>query len=171
MELLEALSKRIGANAGYYSEELKIPKREKMSWIQAHIALVQLKKIDCFNEQRNNNQRILNEILDGNSKITILKDNRSDIKCTSTWYVIRLNYNISNRSKFLEYCKKRNVYLSTFWDPIPFQQRKYNDLQDTSDTLNAIEAAKSTVVFRMTPNLSKESIYYICDVIQEVSDE
>jgi dTDP-4-amino-4,6-dideoxygalactose transaminase len=71
-------------------------------------------------------------------------------------------------TKVLENCRKHKIYFSAFWDPISIQQRKYNNSENIDASSNAVNAAKSTIVFKMGDRLSRRSIQSICDIIREV---
>lgn len=163
MDILETLPEKLQFLTKEYTNALKIPDDMGISRKQACIASLQLNKLDVLNEQRNHNQNILDNLLKNSQQIDILKPYVKNAKHVCTWYVIRIK-EPKVKDKIINLCRNNHVYLSRFWDPIPVQQNgSYK--QSPADVPNAMDNARSTVVFKMNPNVSHGVLEKVGDIL------
>jgi len=163
MSILETLPKKLQFLTKEHTNALKIPGGMIISRRQAHIASLQLNKLDILNEQRNYNQSVLDNLLRNNQQIDILKPYVKNAKHVCTWYVIRVKEQ-KVKDKIINLCRNNHVYLSKFWGPPLIEQTKFYK-QSPADVPNAIGNARSTIVFKMNPNISQRTLEKIGNVL------
>lgn len=163
VNILETLPKILQFLTKESTDALKIPDDMSISRRQAHIASLQLNKLDILNEQRNYNQSILDNLLKNSQQIDILKPYVKSAKHVCTWYVICMK-EPKLRDKTKNLCRNNHVYLSRLWDPIPVQQNK-SYKQSPADVPNAIHNAHSTMIFKMNPSMSQRELERIGNIL------
>lgn len=163
MDILETLPEKLQFLTKEYTNALKIPDDMSMSRRQACIASLQLNKLDILNEQRKYNQNILDNLLKNSQQIDILKPYVENAKHVCTWYGIRIK-EPKVKDKIINLCRNNHVYLSKFWDPLPIEQSKFYK-QNPADVPNAIDNARSTIVFKMNPNVSQSGLERIGNIL------
>lgn len=156
MELLEFISKKFQFGRKDYDQSLKIPATFSMSKLQAFVFLYQLKKMNYTNAKMIDNQAILDKMLCNFNSIDILSSKIENSKHVCTWYVIRIK-DPEVHQRLTGYCKKSNVFLSTFWDPLCSIQL-YNKIQTCKDVPNSLTQSKCTLIFKMNPCLSESEL-------------
>jgi len=145
-----------------YNESLKIPENLAMSQMQASIALKAINKIDSLNNLRNQNQLLLDSILRNSPCLKILSPYKNT-RHVSTWYVIECN-NQNIKNKLIDGCKEMGVHLSEFWNPLPIEQYSQAS-QRIEDFPNSTKKARLTLVFKMDPSCSNDSLFRIAYAI------
>lgn len=163
VNILETLPKILQFLTKESTDALKIPDDMSISRRQAHIASLQLNKLDILNEQRNYNQSILDNLLKNSQQIDILKPYVKSAKHVCTWYVICMK-EPKLRDKTKNLCRNNHVYLSRLWDPIPVQQNK-SYKQSPADVPNAIHNAHSTMIFKMNPSMSQRELERVGNIL------
>ena len=130
----------------------------RMTDIAAAIGLAQLKRLDCFNEQRISNAMYYNGKLDNESiQKPFIAEN---VKHVFHQYTIR----VKERDRFIAYLKANGVGYGIYYQ-IPIHKQlifsKYNKL-----TLPEAERACEEVVsIPVLPALSKEELEYVAEVV------
>ena len=166
MGILEIMPKKFQCIAADYNEKFKIPDGASMSALQAYIALLQLDRLDDFNNKRNYNQSILDDFLRNIQQINVLQPYIKDSNHVCTWYVIHVNKS-NIRDEMINLCKNKHIYFSKFWDPLPIEQSSFYK-QSPADVPNAIDNARSTIVFKISPSISSSIIKSIGQTILEL---
>jgi len=163
MNILETLPEKLRFLTKEYTNALKIPDDMSMSRRQAYIASLQLNNLDILNEQRNHNQSILDNLIENGQQMDILKPYVKNAKNVCTWYVIRIK-EPNVKDKLINLCRNNHVYLSKFWDPLPIEQSKFYE-QCPADVPNAVDNARSTVVFKINPNVFQSGLERISNIL------
>ncbi|MFH1382048.1 MAG: aminotransferase class I/II-fold pyridoxal phosphate-dependent enzyme [Chloroflexota bacterium] len=153
---------------GEYYRELKIPDGLALSPKEARLALSQLARLDEQNKKRTHHQHFLNTLLKDATAFTLPKTSGETSGSICSWYPLRLK-DPDLITKAIKTLAQQHVFLYKFWDPIPLQQRKYNDRQSAADVPNAIRNAASTLVFKMDPNMSEKQLLRIGNALLSVS--
>ena len=151
--------KKSGALAKSYYGSLKIPASLAISEREAGLAISRLKKLDSLNEKRRHNRDILDNLLTEATNLEILRPSSETSESVCSWYVIRLR-DSGSRDRVIKILARKGVFLYRFWDPIPIEERKYNN-QNPADVPEAIRNSRATLVFKMDPNLSKKQLVKI----------
>jgi dTDP-4-amino-4,6-dideoxygalactose transaminase len=134
----------------------------RMTNLQAAIGLVQLKRLDKFNEKRIGNASFYNENLDNGiiEKPFVSKK----VKHVFNQYTLRIKD--GKRDKFAEYLKKKGIGYGIYY-PIPIHKQplfkeKYGDLHHLPE---AELSAKEVISIPVHPRLSEEDLEYITKVV------
>jgi len=165
MKFLEDFPKKFSLITKSYKEGLKIPNELMISPVQAFFILWQLKKIDEINKKCNSYQNVLDISLKECKKIDILKNDKEDSHHVCSWYIII--FNDEKLMKNVTYnLRQNNVFLSKFWE-IPLIEQNGQYRQSVTDVPNSVKIARKTSVFKMSPNLSNNSITIISQKLIE----
>jgi perosamine synthetase len=138
----------------------------------AAIGCVQLKKLDAFNEKRNENASLLSSGIQEIDGLTVPYVD-SDVKHVFHQYVIRIedNYPLS-RDELADQLASKGVGCAVHY-PIPiYSQPLYVKLgyKDVSCP-NCDDAAKRVLSLPVHPLVTEGDVEYILDVLKQISDE
>lgn len=159
-------ARKSGALTKSYDNSLKIPESLAISEREASLAISQLKKLDHLNEKRNRNRGILDSLLKDARNLDILRSSSETSESVSSWYVIRLK-DPGLGDRVINTLAQKGIFLYRFWDPIPIEERKYNN-QSPADVPEAVRKARSTLVFKMPPNLSEKQLVKIGEALLSI---
>jgi len=154
----------------------------RMTEMQAALGLVQLRKLDKFNEIRRRHARIYNEELKGLANLE-LPIEKEYVKHVYHLYSVKLtsNFNIS-RDEFVRYLRAENVPVGIFY-PSPLHTEPlfqdiysrgkrlefYKNIKYKSGSLPVSENISSRIFNLYTdPSLSDEDIVTICSAVKKV---
>ncbi len=115
-ELIEScrLLRNHGQSSKYFHTVLGYNYR--MTDIQAAIGIVQMKKLDVFNEKRIQNAEYLNKHLNVNG--IIKPDKEKDVKHVYHQYVVRIDRDLIDREKLIKYLTDNGIGCAVHY-PIP----------------------------------------------------
>ncbi|OGZ17793.1 MAG: erythromycin biosynthesis sensory transduction protein eryC1 [Candidatus Nealsonbacteria bacterium RBG_13_37_56] len=163
-ELAEKI--RILRNCGQQEKYNSILKGNncRLDSIQAAVLNVKLKYLDKWNEQRRQNAKLYNELLNKESNIMIPNE-REGVKHVYHLYVIRTEL----REKLIKELNFRGISTGIHY-PIPIHlQAAYKDLGYIRGSFPNAEAFSEKIVsLPMFPELKKEEIEFIAKNIKEI---
>ncbi|MCW8802544.1 MAG: DegT/DnrJ/EryC1/StrS family aminotransferase [Candidatus Bathyarchaeota archaeon] len=142
----------------------------RMTNLNASIGVVQLKKLEKFNEKRIENAKLLSEGIDEITGLTAPYVD-SDVKHVFHQYVLRVENEFSmNRDELSSYLPDRGVGVAVHY-PIPiykqplYQKLGYNNVKcpNTEDACNRV------LSLPVHPQVSKDDIDYIISTLHEFS--
>ena len=140
----------------------------RMTDIAAAIGLVQLEKLDDFNERRLENAEYLTEHLKeipGLEAPFVLEE----VRHVFHQYTIRVGE--GKRDDFMKFLIERGIGTGIHY-PIPiYQQKLYKDLNFSANCPEAEKAAKEVLSIPVHPGLSVEDVEKIVSVLSEAGDE
>ncbi len=151
-----------GSEKRYYHHE--IGHNSRLDEIQAAIIRVKLKKIDEFNEARRQNASAYCTAI--NNKNIILPTAASGCEHVYHQFTIRAK----NRDVLADALQKKDIASAVYY-PVPLhRQEVFVKLYNTSEKMPQSEkCAQEVLSLPMFPELSKEEIRLIADVINNVS--
>jgi len=152
---------------GYY-DSLKIPESLAMSEREANPAVSRLRKLDSQNEKRHHNRDILDNLLKDAKGFEILKPRSDSSEPVCSWYVIRLR-DPGRRDMVIKKLARKGVFLYSFWDPVPIEERRYNE-QSPADVPETVRNVRATLVFKMDPNMSEKQLVKIGEALLSIGD-
>jgi len=140
----------------------------RMTDIAAAIGLVQLEKLDDFNERRLENAEYLTEHLKeipGLEAPFVLEE----VRHVFHQYTIRVGE--GKRDDFMKFLTESGIGTGIHY-PIPiYQQKLYKDLNFSANCPEAEKAAKEVLSIPVHPGLSVEDVEKIVSVLSEAGDE
>jgi len=151
-----------GSSKRYYHQEVGYNSR--LDEIQAAIIRVKLKKIDEFNEARRQNATAYCAAID--NKNIVLPVAVSDCEHVYHQFTIRAK----NRDVLADALQKKDISSAVYY-PVPLhRQEVFMKLYNTSEEMTQSEkCAEEVLSLPMFPELNKEEIRLIADVINNVS--
>lgn len=141
----------------------------RMTEALAAVGLVQLRKLEEFNERRRKNAEMLTRGIEKIPGLTppYVKDAVRHVFCQ---YVIRVEENYPlNRDELAEHLRKRGVDVAVHY-PVPiYKQPIYDELGYGKITCPiAGEVCKRVLSLPVHPSVTKEDIAYILNILKEV---
>jgi perosamine synthetase len=142
----------------------------RMTNIGAAIGLVQLDRLEGFNERRIHNARYLDRHLAGTGLITPYA--ASGVRHVYHQYVVRLpvDYPLT-REAFMNALADRGIGTAIHY-PIPLnRQPVYQDGSESTSCPVSDDLAASVVSLPVHPSVTDEELAYICDAVWRIQDE
>lgn len=140
----------------------------RMTNIQAAIGIIQLRKLDEYNEKRIKNAEYLNKHLKARGLITPYMENK--VKHVYHQYVVKIEDDFPmSRNVFMEYLQDKGVGCAIHY-PLPiYKQPLYQQLgyRDQKCPI-ASELANKVLSLPVHPALTKENLKYIVEVINNL---
>ena len=139
----------------------------RMTDIAASIGLVQLKNIDKFNEQRNENAAYLSE---GISDIEGITTPEIDENVTHVFhqYTIRVS---KDRDNFREFLTNNEIGTGVHYPIVLYKQPYYQNIGITGNCPEAELAASQVISLPVHPSLTTEELDTIIDTVKKGSEE
>jgi perosamine synthetase len=140
----------------------------RMTDLAAAIGLVQLKKLEKFNQRRRKNAEYYNKHLTAKGLVTpVIAPGVSPVYHQ---YVIRLTEEFPmTRAEFMDYLKKHGIGSAIHY-PIPLHRQPVFGLENDPDPCPvATRLAASVLSLPVHPLLDQKELGYICDTINRVS--
>lgn len=139
----------------------------RMTDIAASIGLVQLKHIDEFNKQRNENAEYLNDGLADIEGITTpeIGENRTHV---FHQYTIRVS---KDRDSFKEFLTKNEIGTGVHYPIVLYKQPYYQNLGIKGNCSEAELAAQQVISLPVHPSLTTEDLDTIIDVVKKGAKE
>ncbi len=138
----------------------------RMTDIQAAIGIVQLKRLEEFNNKRIQNADYLNRHIKIDGITTPYKENK--VKHVYHQYVLTIGENSIDREKFMKYLSASGIGCAVHY-PIPiYKQPLYQRLGYTDENVNCPVAGKlANMVLSLPvhPALTVEDLKYIADTV------
>ncbi len=138
----------------------------RMTDIQAAIGIVQMKKLDVFNEKRIQNAEYLNKHINVNGITT--PDKEKDVKHVYHQYVVKIDRDSIDREKFIKYLTDNGIGCAVHY-PIPiFKQPLYQDMGYNEENVKcpvAEDLAKTVLSLPVHPAMTEGELKYIVDTI------
>jgi|AntRauTorckE6833_2_1112554.scaffolds.fasta_scaffold00122_23 dTDP-4-amino-4,6-dideoxygalactose transaminase len=135
----------------------------RMTNISAAIGLVQFKKLDQFNKQRQENARRLTEGLNDLTwlQTPVVPDDRGHV---FHQYTVK----VDDREEFLKYLQEKEIGYGIHYPMPAYEQKLYKDLgyKDTSCPVSE-KICDQVVSLPVHPALSDEDIDYIIDTLRD----
>ena len=153
-----------GSKQRYYHEMLGFNLR--MTDIAAAIGLVQLRKINDFNDSRINNARHLNR---GLHNIRGINLPYVDKRCGHVFhqYTVRISNDIS-RDEVASFLNKNDIGTGIYY-PLPIHQQPFYRELGYSDSLPVSErASKEVLSLPVHPSINKEDLDTISETLREI---
>ena len=141
----------------------------RMTNLNASIGVVQLKKLEKFNEKRIENAKLLSEGIDEIAGLTAPYVD-SDVKHVFHQYVLRVENEFSmNRDELCSYLPDKGVGVAVHY-PIPiYKQPLYQKLGYTNVKCHNTEDACNRVLsLPVHPHVTKDDIDYIINVLNNI---
>jgi len=140
----------------------------RMTDIAAAIGVVQLKKLEKFNEQRISNANYLSEKIDG---INGIKPPYvvPDVKHVFHQYTVRVENNKRNELK--EFLNKNGVGTGIHYPKPIYQQKLYKELGFTAACPEAEAASMEVLSLPVHPSLETEDLDRIVSVLEDASSK
>ncbi len=137
----------------------------RMTDIQAAIGIVQLRKLDEFNNRRIKNAEYLNKHIKADGITIPYKD--SKVKHVYHQYVVTIDGNIS-REKLMKYLNDNGIGCAIHY-PIPiYKQELYKRLGYTNENCPVAEKlANSVLSLPVHPALTEQDLEHITDIIND----
>lgn len=155
-----------GQSSKYYHTILGYNYR--MTDIQAAMGIVQLKKLEGFNNKRIQNADYLDKHIKLDRIITPYKE--KDVRHVYHQYVVKVDGDSKDREKLIDYLKSKGIGCAVHY-PIPIhRQPLYQNLGYTDENVNcpvAQELADTVLSLPVHPNLTKIDLKYIADTINK----
>jgi perosamine synthetase len=143
----------------------------RMTDIQAAIGIVQLKKLNGFNEKRIQNAEYLNEHIKANGIITPHKEN--NVRHVYHQYVVTIDRESIDRENFIKHLTANGIGCAVHY-PIPiFKQPLYQELGYTDENVKcpvAEELAETVMSLPVHPALTEDDLKYIVECINSFED-
>ena len=139
----------------------------RMTDIQAAIGIIQLRRLDEFNEKRIKNAEYLNKHLKMKGLNTPYKKNET--KHVYHQYVVKIEEDFPvSRDAFMEYLRGRGVGCAIHY-PLPiYKQPLYQQLGYRDDCPIASELANKVLSLPVHPALTEEDLRYIVEVVNNL---
>jgi len=139
----------------------------RMTDIAAAIGLVQLKKLEKFNQRRRKNAEYYNKHLTAKGLVTPVT--APDVSPVYHQYVIRLTKEFPmSRAEFMDYLKKKGIGSAIHY-PIPLHRQPVFGLGNDPDPCPvSTRLAASVLSLPVHPLLDQKELSYICDTINKV---
>ena len=136
----------------------------RLDGIQAAILKVKLKHLDKWNKKRRGNALLYNELLEDCNVVT--PSEMDNVKHVYHLYVIR----VKKRDELLKYLTDNKIYCGIHY-PVPIHlQPAYSELNLKQGSFPITEGyAKEMLSLPMFPELQKEEIKYVVDIIKKSS--
>jgi dTDP-4-amino-4,6-dideoxygalactose transaminase len=155
------LLRNLGSERKYYHDV--IGRNSRLDTIQAAVLRVKLRNLDNNNQKR----RVLS-----NKYLEFLKDTPGIIlptvqpECTPVWHLFVIRVKDGNRENLQQFLKTKGVDTIIHY-PIPVH--KQEAYRDYNSEVHAIceEVSSEIVSLPMYPELSLDSVTYVCDCIKE----
>lgn len=155
-----------GSKQRYFHEMLGYNLR--MTDIAAAIGLIQLQKLDKFNDTRVNNARYLSGKL---NNINGFRLPGIEKHCGHVFhqYTLRINSNVISRDEVVSFLNKKGIGTGIYY-PLPIHQQPYYKEIGFNDSLPLSEKASSEVVsLPVHPSVNKTDLDYIHEAISEIT--
>ncbi|WP_209691546.1 DegT/DnrJ/EryC1/StrS aminotransferase family protein [Methanomicrobium sp. W14] len=136
----------------------------RMTDIAAAIGIEQLKKLDKFNSERQNNARRYNEKLNADG---IIKPHPMD-NCEHVYhqYAIRVTEDYSmSREELIEYLRNNEIITAVHYPSCISSQPLFNNKEPDNSTSNRL--SKEILSLPVHPSVKENEIKFICDLINE----
>ncbi len=136
----------------------------RMTDIAAAIGLVQLKKLDMFNEKRIKNARYLTGNLEALDYITTpyVQDN---VKHVFHQYTVR----VRDRERWIEYLTKEGIGTGVYYPRPIYSQPLYKGLGLRASCPEAEKASREVLSLPVHPSLSEDDLDMIIDAVENFS--
>ncbi|MGB9936565.1 MAG: DegT/DnrJ/EryC1/StrS family aminotransferase [Methanobacterium sp.] len=140
----------------------------RMTDIAAAIGVVQLKRLDGFNEKRIENAEYLTEHI---KRITGIEPPfvMDNVKHVFHQYTIRISS--GKRDKIREFLTEEGIGTGVHYPKTIYKQALYENLGFTADCPNAEKAAEEVLSIPVNPSLSAEDLGKIVSVLEDASDK
>jgi len=139
----------------------------RMTDIAAAIGVVQLKRLDGFNEKRIENAEYLTghvRYIDGIEPPFV----QDDVKHVFHQYTIRIGN--GKRDELRNFLNKEGIGTGIHYPKPIYRQKLYEDLGFTANCLEAEKAAEEVLSIPVNPALSAEDLGKIVSVLEDASD-
>lgn len=139
----------------------------RLTDIGAAIGIVQLKKLEKFNQRRRKNAEFYNANLSVKGLVT--PKTVQGVSHVYHQYVVRLTEEFPmNRTKFMEYLKTKGIGSAVHY-PIPLHRQPLFGLKNDPDPCPvSTRLAQSVLSLPVHPMLDQKQLNYICDTINRV---
>lgn len=139
----------------------------RMTDIAAAIGVIQLKKLDEFNERRIENAEYLTEHINtiGGIEPPYVSEN---VKHVFHQYTIRVKN--GKRDEIREFLNNEGIGTGIHYPKPIYKQKLYEDLGYTANSVEAEKAATEVLSIPVNPALSAEDLGKIVSVLEEASD-
>jgi perosamine synthetase len=140
----------------------------RMTDIAAAIGIVQLKKLDKFNEKRIENAKYLTERIDKINGITapFVDD---DVKHVYHQYTVRVGK--SKRNELMEFLNSRGIGTGIHYPKPIYDQKLYKELGFSASCPEADAASSDVLSLPVHPSLEKNDLEKIVSVLDEASKQ
>lgn len=139
----------------------------RMTDIAAAIGLVQLKKLDYFNNNRIENANYLTEHLKSLNGI-IPPYVMDQVKHVFHQYTIRVEN--GKRDKLMHFLSEKEIGTGIHYPKTIYQQKLYKDLNIRGSCLQAEKAAREVLSLPVHPALTVQDLEDIVDAVEEASE-
>ena len=140
----------------------------RMTDIAAAIGLVQLRKLDKFNDKRIANAKYLTEQLKSVEGITTPKQ-LNNAKHVYHQYTIKVTH--GNRDEWVKLLNEHGIGTGIHY-PIPiYKQKLYKELGYDDKLENTENAADTVISLPVHPNLTEKDLQSIVNVLKEISQK
>jgi perosamine synthetase len=154
-----------GSKQRYFHEMLGYNLR--MTDISAALGLVQLQKLDDFNEARIGNARYLNERLSGINGLRVPFTEKSG-KSIFHQYTLRLNSSKVSRDEIAAFLAEKGIGTGIYY-PLPIHRQPFYQEMGYNDSLPVSEKAASEVLsLPVHPAINVTDLNTITDAIHEI---
>ncbi|MBZ2164815.1 DegT/DnrJ/EryC1/StrS family aminotransferase [Methanobacterium spitsbergense] len=140
----------------------------RMTDIAAAIGIVQLKKLDKFNEKRIANAKYLTERIDKINGITAPFVS-ADVKHVYHQYTIRVGK--SRRNELMEFLNSRGIGTGIHYPKPIYKQKLYKELGFSASCPEAEAASSEVLSLPVHPSLEKNDLEKIVSVLNEASKQ
>ena len=139
----------------------------RMTDIAAAIGIVQLKKLEKFNEKRIENAKYLTKHIDeiNGIKAPYVSDN---VKHVFHQYTVRIKK--SNRNKLMEFLNNRGIGTGIHYPKPIYKQKVYQEFGFNSSCPEAERASSEVLSLPVHPSLKKEDLEKIVSTLKEASN-
>ncbi len=140
----------------------------RMTDIAAAIGIVQLKKLDKFNEKRIENAKYLTKQIDKINGI-ITPFVAADVKHVYHQYTVRVGK--SRRNELMEFLNSRGVGTGIHYPKPIYEQKLYKELGFSASCPEADSASSEVLSLPVHPSLEKNDLEKIVSVLNEASKQ
>ncbi len=140
----------------------------RMTDIAAAIGIVQLKKLDKFNEKRIANAKYLTERIDKINGITAPFVS-ADVKHVYHQYTIRVGR--SRRNELMEFLNSKGIGTGIHYPKPIYEQKLYKELGFSASCPEAEAASSEVLSLPVHPSLEKNDLEKIVSVLNEASKQ
>ena len=140
----------------------------RMTDIAAAIGIVQLKKLDKFNEKRIENAKYLTKQIDKINGI-ITPFVAADVKHVYHQYTVRVGK--SRRNQLMEFLNSRGVGTGIHYPKPIYEQKLYKELGFSASCPEADSASSEVLSLPVHPSLEKNDLEKIVSVLNEASKQ